>query len=403
MVNLKFVRITDRYLGIILCYLLYYIHKIIEAIKGEKEKQQANKILIIKFWGVGNLIMMLPTIKAVRKHYPKAQIDIITLFQNEDAVKHNHFISNKYFISNKNVFRFIITYIRNLIMLKKEKYDIILDFEQFAKTSSVLALLIGGRERIGFDTPGQGRGVAYTRRVAYLDYTHMVETFFRIAKGAGVTEADLSPVKLYIPDQDSGKIKSFLEDNNIEKNDVIIGVHIGSGDNMLTQRRWEKEKFAQLADILIEKHKAKIIFTGVGEDEARLIEQTLSLMKNNAVNAANKFTLKELAALIEKCSFFISNDTAPVHIASAMGTPVVAFYGPNTPYLYGPRGKNNLVFYNDLYCSPCITNYNAKIHKCKNPICIESITVKEVLEGIEKKYLAKTPNETDLQNISKGE
>ena len=117
-------------------------------------------------------------------------------------------------------------------------------------------------------------------------------------------------------------------------------------------------------------------------------------MKNRSINAVNRLNLKELAVLIEQCRFFISNDTAPVHIASAMKTPVVAFYGPNTPYLYGPRGKNDLVFYKDLFCSPCITNYNAKIHKCDHSTCMKTITVEEVLEGIEKKYFTKNSNNT---------
>ncbi len=390
MMNLRFVRMTDRYLGISLCHLLYFLEKVMKAVFGEKEEKEekeVEKILMMKFWGIGNLVMILPTIGAVRRHYPKAQIDMFTLLTNREVLQHNRWINNIHFLDSRNFFIFAVSYLRNVFRLRRERYDMVLDFEQFAKTSSVFALLVRGRERIGFDTPGQGRGIAYTRRVAYLDYKHMVETFFRIAKGAGVEEADLSPVRLDVNDQERENVRSFLTNNSIGEKDIIVGVHIGSGDNMMTQRRWAKENFAQLADILINKHNAKIIFTGAGEGEARLVEETLSLMKNGAVNAANKFTIKELAAFTEKCRFFISNDTAPVHIASAMGTPVVAFFGPNTPYLYGPRGNNDLIFYKDLYCSPCITNYNAKIASCDNPVCVKSITVGEVFEGIRKKYL----------------
>lgn len=383
--NLSFVRMTDRYLGITLCYLLYFLKKILKSMFGENEKEGINKILMIKFWGIGNLVMILPTIKAVRRHYPKAQIDVFTLSNNKEVLQHNPWVSNVYFLENRDFLAFVITYLRAVFRLRKERYDMVLDFEQFAKTSSVFALLIGAKERIGFDTPGQGRGIAYTRRVAYLDYKHMVETFFRIAKGAGIAEGNLSPVRLDVKDEERERVELFLRKNNIDKDNTIIGIHIGSGDNMMGQRRWPKENFAQLADMLMDKYKTKIVFTGSGEEE-KLVIETLSLMKNNVVNAANRLTIKELAALAEKCLFFISNDTAPVHIASAMGTPVVAFYGPNTPYLYGPRGENNLVFYKDLYCSPCITNYNNKISKCNNPICTRSITVEEVFEGIEKKY-----------------
>lgn len=392
--NLKFIRIIDRYIGIPLCYALHWIDALFKLSKKKGDKTKIDKILMIKFWGIGNLVMLLPTIKAIRQHYPNAQLDMFTLLQNRQVFYRNSFIDNIHLLSNKNLLSFVSTFMKAVFQLRRKRYDMILDFEQFAKISSVFALLIRGQERIGFDTPGQGRGIAYTRKVAYLDFTHMVETFFRIAKGAGVDKADLSPLKLHVEEAERKRVELFFQENGIGKNDFLVGVHIGSGDNMMAQRRWEIEKFAQLTDMLIDRHKLTIIFTGAGKDESKLVERTVSLMKNRSINAVNQLSLKELAFLIEQCRFFISNDTAPVHIASAMKTPVVAFFGPNTPYLYGPRGKNDLVFYRDLFCSPCITNYNAKIHKCDHSKCMKAIIVEEVLEGIEKKYFAKNSNST---------
>jgi ADP-heptose:LPS heptosyltransferase len=85
----------------------------------------------------------------------------------------------------------------------------------------------------------------------------------------------------------------------------------------------------------------------------------------------------------------ISSDTAPVHIASAMGAPVVGLYGPNTPFLYGPSGDNNLVFYHQIPCSPCLTNTNRKLSKCSFARCMDGITVGEVAAGIEMKYFGR--------------
>ena len=341
---------------------------------------------MIKFAGIGNIVMILPTIRAVRKHYPEAQIDMFTLLTNRGVLLHNRWLDDIHFLDERNFFAFLVTYLRNVFKLRRERYDIVLDFEQFAKVSSVFTLLIGARERIGFDTPGQGRGIAYTRRVAYMDYKHMVETFFRIAKGAGVEETDLSPVRLDVNDEEKNKVRLFLEHNNIRQGDIVIGMHMGSGSNMMSQRRWSKEKFAGLADMLIDEYGAKVVFTGAGDEEEKIVGEALSVMKRDAVDAVNKFSIKELAGFAEKCRFFVSNDTSAVHIASAMGTPVAGIYGPNTPFLYGPRGNNDVVFYKDLYCSPCITNYNAKISSCSDPICIKSITVEEVFDGIRAKF-----------------
>ena len=388
MMNLRFVRMSDRCLGIPLCYLLRFLNKVIVRCsrKREERKEEVNKILMIKFWGIGNIVMLFPTIRAVRRKFPEAEIDMFTLRTNREIVEGNSWIDNVYFLDHQRFVAFAVSYLKIAFRLRRERYDMILDFEQFAKTSSVFALLVGGRERIGFDTPGQGRGIAYTRRVAYLDYKHMTEVFFRIAKGAGVDRADLSPVRLDIREEEYEKVKSFLYENNIKPEDLLVGMHPCASINVV-QRRWEPEKFAELADILIEKYGARVVFTGTGREEDELVSKILSMMRNSAISGASKFAALELAAFAEKCNFFVSNDTAPVHIASAMGTPVVGIYGPNTPYLYGPRGDNHLAFYKDLYCSPCITNYNAKIANCRNPVCIKSITVQEVFEGIREKYL----------------
>jgi ADP-heptose:LPS heptosyltransferase len=85
-------------------------------------------------------------------------------------------------------------------------------------------------------------------------------------------------------------------------------------------------------------------------------------------------------------AFVVSNDTATVHIASAMGTPVVGLYGPNTPFLYGPLGDNDLVFYSELPCSPCLCNITSKLSDCRKAVCMESITVDAVFDGIRARF-----------------
>jgi heptosyltransferase-2 len=86
----------------------------------------------------------------------------------------------------------------------------------------------------------------------------------------------------------------------------------------------------------------------------------------------------------------VANDTSVMHLAALMGTPVVSPFGPTSPAHYGPIGARNLVFYRDLYCSPCLTNYNLKVSRCVDPVCMRTITPGEVLAAIESRYLAET-------------
>lgn len=384
--NLKFVRFIDRYIGILVCGFLY-IFFLGEKIFSKKDidKQKINKILLIKFFGIGNIVMLMPTMAAIRKHFPDAEIDILSLSMNKEILEDNRFINNSYYLNYGNVFKFALSFLDNIRILRKKKYDMVLDFEQFAKISSIMAFLTGARIRIGFETPAQRKDILYTNKVMYLDFKHMSRIFARIAMAAGVKIDELKPIKIDISPEHISKIKKIEAENSINQDNIMVGVHAGTSDNFIF-RRWPRENFARLADLLIDRYNARIIFTGV-RNEKELVEGIISIMHNKALNLCGQLNIKELCVLIERCDFFISNDTAPVHIASAMGTPVVAIFGPNTPFLYGPRGDHDIVLYNELYCSPCMTNFNAKTSYCREPKCIYSITVEDIFDKIEKKYL----------------
>ena len=90
---------------------------------------------------------------------------------------------------------------------------------------------------------------------------------------------------------------------------------------------------------------------------------------------------------LTQCHFVVSNDTSVMHLAALVGTPVVSMFGPTAPLHYGPRGERNLVFYRDLYCSPCLTNYNLKQSRCVDPVCIRLIHPDTVFAAITANYL----------------
>ena len=110
-------------------------------------------------------------------------------------------------------------------------------------------------------------------------------------------------------------------------------------------------------------------------------------MRFRAVDTSDRLAIGDLAGLLAEATLVVSNDTSVMHLAGVVGTPVVALFGPTSPLLYGPRGERHLVFYKHLYCSPCLSNYNLKVSRCTDPVCMKSITVAEVLAGIEEHHL----------------
>ena len=107
------------------------------------------------------------------------------------------------------------------------------------------------------------------------------------------------------------------------------------------------------------------------------------------VNLAGRTSLGELIGVFKRLALFVTNDSGPLHIAAALGVPTVSFFGPETPVLYGPKGRDSLIFYKGIYCSPCLSVFNAKTAPCKGQnICMQSICSDEVLEAIHKRFHA---------------
>jgi ADP-heptose:LPS heptosyltransferase len=227
---------------------------------------------------------------------------------------------------------------------------------------------------VGLKTPRQGRYLLYTAPVAYRDDQHMTRTFLDIARAAGVRTTSYVPEPPAITRAEVDRVGEVLG----AIDGPLVVVHVGSGDNFIG-RRWPATSFARLTDRLVREHGVIPAFTG-SPREAELVAGVIGMMEEggHAKNLVGKIGLRELAALLDRADLLLANDTGPVHLASALGRPVLAFYGPNTPVLYGPLSARSHAFYNDLPCSPCITNMNYKTSFCRLPVCIENIRVDEV-------------------------
>lgn len=381
--DLKLIKYIDRHFGIILCNLLGLIPSR-RAIKNH----QINKILIIKFSGFGNIVLALPTIRAIKEKYPNAEITFLTHTMNASLLESEPAIN--YIITmdiGKSTFKTFSNIVKFLLKFRKEDFDMILDLEQFSRFSTLSSFINGARIKAGFDTKGQGRGKLYDIKVSYNDYQHTSKTFADMAFALGA-KVDFKDTRISLTKSNKEVVDSFLSKKGIVNKDILVGIHPGCGSNN-PQRKWSKEKFSKLADFLIEKYGAKVFFTGNGPLEEEIIGGIMSSMKHKSFNSAGELNLQELSEIISRCKAFVSNDTGPLHITSAMGVPLIAFFGPNTPILYGPlpHDKKSLVFYKNPSCSPCTTNFNEKTSKCKHFKCIKNITFEEVKDKIEKSNL----------------
>lgn len=390
--NLILIRYIDRYVGIPLIRICYWASKL----SGMRPNPGANtenpkKILFIKFWGIGNVAMLLPAVYALKEKYKDAKIDFLTLTACKEISASAGIFDDIYTIGYKNIFEFIKTTLKNVILLKQKDYDLIIDFEQFIRFSALLCLFIGKKKTIGFDTKRQHRHLPYAISVPYNNNLHMTRTFFSLAEAAGAAHvSDIIPYPLCCKKSDISKIENALQDNGLGVHNTLIVMHLGTSEN-ITERRWPEDRYAELADRLIETFGVNIVFTGL-RNESLCVKKARDGMKNKdkTLDASGVLDFGQYASLIKLSDLVISADTASVHLASCFSVPAAGLYGPNTPLLYGPWGKNSLWFYKKLACSPCITNYNAKLNRCRHPdgrgACMKKITVDEVFLAIKKNY-----------------
>jgi len=292
-------------------------------------------ILIIMLGGIGNLILLVPSLRALRDRFPQSKItllageptidDVIAADKLVDAVALYDRRTSHHFL---DIFHFIHE-------MRKENFDLALVASSTnAFKASLLTFLMGIPHRIGENIGG--KGLFYTQKIPFQRGTHELDGMINLVKILGCDVKEVLPrISLFGEDDEiAGK---FLAKKGLKKGEYLIGIHAGCG-YMQTFKRWPKERFAEVADDLIRKYKAKIVLTG-GPQEIELVREVEELMQETPINAAGKLTIRQTAAIIQRCCLFISNDSGLAHVATAVNTPLIVLFGNTEIWRIVPRGK----------------------------------------------------------------
>ncbi|MCE9635952.1 MAG: glycosyltransferase family 9 protein [Planctomycetes bacterium] len=384
--NLSFAKAIDRHVGRAVCAMLSGLRFLRELVSPRTDVVEARTILCIKFWGLGNIVLLLPVLRRLRERHPGARILFVTLRRNEELLGACPSIDRAIYVDDRGAARLVATYLLAVFRALRESPDVAIDFEQFARSSVILAVLARSKQVVGLSTSERGRSALYHKIVRYDDRQHMGQTFLDLARAAGVADCAYRPEPFDPGDAARRAADSLLATGG--GSGPLVVLHPGSGDNF-QGRRWPARSFAQLADRLIRGSGARIVVTG-SPGEAALVGEVIGFMeeKGRAIDASGRLSVLGLAALLARSAALVTNDTAPVHIGSALGTAVFALFGPNTPVLYGPLSAGSHAFYRGLPCSPCLTNMNYKTSHCRMPVCISEITVAEVHQRVATRVAA---------------
>lgn len=375
------IKLIDRYIGNFVCNFLALFNKKTQL---NTNNENANKILVVQLWGIGETILTLPSIEALRKKFPKAEINVLATSRNKGVYYNNENINNAIAIK-LNPFSAL-----NFILKNIKKYDLVIDMEEYLNISAIISFFIG-KKIIGYSH--NARAKLYTRKVKYNDKQHASQTFLDLARVLGI-EYDFDKLpKLNFSNNDKKIVDKFLKNNKIKANDFSVCIAPGAAESAKS-RMWPFDMYAELCDEIIDNYNAKIIFTG-DVNEIELVESVQKRMENKdkTINAAGKITLNQLFYLMGKCNLFIGNDAGPMHIAAAQCAKTIGLFGPNLPVRFGPYGKGNIGLYKGYNCefSPCINVHKGQVPDCLYPRnsndyqkCMKNISMNDVLKEVEK-------------------
>ena len=331
------------------------------------------RILLTRTDRIGDVVLSTPAIKAVRDKYPDAYIAFMVRSYAKDIVDGNPYLDEVIVYDKYGKQKSLISTIFFALGLRKKKFDLSIMLHPTNRVY-LISFLVGIPKRVGYD-----RKLSYllTKKVPHVKQEgkkHESEYTLDLLRAIGI---DTKEKELFVPvhEKDIEKIEEFFSEYHIGNDVKLVAINPGASSR---SKMWPSRNFAKLADKLAKEFKARILIVSndVNREAANVMARA---MKYEPVNLIGKTTVGELVALLSKCNLFISNDSGPVHIASAVETPVISIFGRKNPGLspkrWGPTGKNSAVFHKDVGCNPCLAE------GCKiNFKCLEAITPDEVFE-----------------------
>ncbi len=369
--NLGFAKVLDRVAGSLLGHAIATGDAIVETIRAPTPVEHVRRLLVIKFWGLGNWALLRPVVRDLRARYPGARLTIATLDTNRRLVQ--DLADDLLLVRADSGITIARDLGRAVLWLRRRRHDLALDFEQFSRTGALLARCGGVAQRMGFRSGSAGRDRLYTVTVPFRRDDHVTRSFRDLAEAGGLAKGAYVPGGLRVDDEARASAARWTTGR------PFVVLHPGSGDNF-PGRRWSESGFVAVGRTAAA-HGHRVFVTG-GRQETELAQRVADAIGDFAASLAGRLGIDQLVALLDDATALVSNDTGPVHIASQLGTPVLAFFGPNTPVLYGPLSEGSQSFFRDLPCSPCLRNSNYRSSRCRIFTCMASIPTGEVAAAL---------------------
>ena len=307
------------------------------------------RILLFRLERIGDLLMALPAIADVRAAAPQAEIDLVVGSWNAELANSIRGVTrvqtlDASWLARESGGATLPSMLKIAAGWRRRRYDLALNFEPDVR-SNLLVAMSGAAWAVGYRSAGGA--AALDQALDYQPSAHTTDNARRlVASVLQVPSAPSATPILEIPSTKQREAEALLS----RRGRPLVAIHVHGGRAV---KQWEPEKFARVASELAQRRQATIVLTG-GPDDRPLVRQVAGVLPASRVlDVSNLTDLMSVAAVLARCDLVITGDTGPMHVAHAVGTPIVAVFGPSDPRRYAPRGPRDRVVRIDLPCAPC--------------------------------------------------
>ncbi len=338
-------------------------------------------ILVMRYRFIGDTILTVPFLRNLRYRHPDGRIDLMVAPYSSDVLRGIPYVNEMIVYDpptihadSRGTHSSLMSKISFVFGLRKKRYDKVYVLKR-SLSSAIIARLLGARERIGFDT--ENRGFLLTKRVPYRHDQHEVENFLDVLRADGIKIVD-NHLEAWLSTEEEEFAKSFLAEGELGENEPVLGLHPFTA---VRERAWHKDNFIEVARLLGEARGVKTLIFG-GPGDVSLLSPFIKGIDPAPLIAAGRTDLRQSMALIKRCSLLICNDSGVMHLGAALGTPLIALFGPQSPVKFGPWGEKTRIVYQEFPCSPCRQRFFEECEPSSRgkPMCMETITPDDVAD-----------------------
>jgi lipopolysaccharide heptosyltransferase II len=371
----KLWKYLDAIAGTVIVLLLY-------AVLWRKRKTPSSvphRILVLKLAALGDTVLLIPSLRSLRQQFSSSTIWMIGTSINEELMEmFPQYVNEFVRLEISKVLRDPFYFIRFVRRLRNQRFDVVIDFEQWSFVSAIISALAGACYTIGFKIHGKWRHVVYNKSFIRQPEKHEADNMARLLSPLGIGAVS---TRLELPVQSFAveTVNRCLLQSGVAERQQIVIVHPGCGAHGFL-REWPLESYRSLCQRVQMEFHPFFVFTGSVSEERLTTSLVQSFPQQSIV--WNERGLDKLIALLSLAHLIVSGNNGVMHLAAALQKPQIALHGPTNPQKWGPLNPNAVIIQSSCPDCPCL-DLGFEYHRTDG-FCMEQISVEEVFHAAKK-------------------